>query len=376
MTNETAITTPCIAYLEDYTAGRVTERERFLSAGVVLERQGAVLQFSGIGFAPGAWHGMDGHPTEYKKELIEANIDRFAMKRIKSVKCLHGNRDDMVVGWVTTRELLDGGVVKIGGYVFDVNEIEYLENLVAQNVPIGISPELIAPGRYNSATGMWSSEALDVTGYCFVENPACKVCYVSETKKLSDGSFSGSGDTSPDQLPASGMQNGGRNLGDNKVIVEAELNEYKTFLERQLADGKSLEDAKAAFGKAKAPAVTTVELKEEDRKALADAKTAMDDMRRLAKEDAERQLVGVVDAIKGIDKTFDDKKYLAAFGDNAKAKLDAASAYFATIKHFVETVPETVKNLSSADASNAMDRIAKEDWGVDKFDLDAMAKKI
>lgn len=382
---------------------------------------GNVLYFKGTGLDPGVWTGIDGHTTEYDTGLIQLNAKKFAGKRVKSVKTEHQKSDTDVVGWTTGYKANDKGGVDIEGYIFDSDEILALETMTASGQPIGISPELNAPSEWDATLGWWKAQALDVGAFNFVPNPACKTCWLesTETKNLSGGPVGGVPNqiTTQDQpaecigcalaVKKEGKKGDNRKMGDpGSCPIDLAVTEFKTFLTAEVAKGKSLEESISAYRTLqKTTKETTKETKDDDNeeeeicpkckkpmsKCTCEKKMAFDEelqekLLAAAKTVTEfaaaqtlatqARIVNVVKDIGEVDKTFDSKRFLGALGDgNEAAKLSLLMQYKDSIEHYKATLPEVSRELSKPDQSK-MDQFAKEMFGVDKFDLDAMAKSI
>lgn len=371
---------------------------------------GNVLYFKGTGLDPGVWTGIDGHTTEYDTGLIQLNAAKFAGKRVKTVKTEHKKNDTDVVGWTTGYKANEKGGVDIEGYIFDQDEIFALETMTASGQPIGISPELNAPCEWDATQGWWKAQALDVGAFNFVPNPACKTCWLkeTETKNLSGGPVGGvPNQTSTQAQPAKctkcplteekeGKKGDNRNMGEPGLCpIDLAVTEFKTFLTAEVGKGKSLEESIGAWKtlqkkadeeeeeicpKCKKPmskcTCKKMAIDEElQGKLLAAAKTVTQfaEAQTLA---TQTRIVDVAKEIAEVDKTFDSKRFLGALGDgNEAAKLSLLMQYKDSIEHYKGTIPEPARELSKPDQSK-MDQYAKEMFGVDKFDLDAMAKSI
>ncbi len=359
------------------------------TAGCVeFTKQGKLLEFEAIGFAPGTWHGIDNHPTEYTRELVAANAEKFAMKRLKSMRLsIHGKTDKDVVGWVTTQRLLADGLIAVGGYVFDQEEIEYLETRRLAGQDIGISPEFLAPSTYDPLTKIYKAYALDVTGYSFVGNPACTVCYVGDSRLLSE------------KEKKKDMSNTGG--GIPVELTKEQVEELKTFYNSQLTEGKTFEEIKkglvvvppvpvkptepvvaevvpeplatavatppAVIPGATAPAAIPAALDEASQLRLNEAIEAVGKIdkwemtQRLLAATGVEKLVG---EIKEMDATFDSERMLAHFGDDPYVKTAFLKDYMAQRKHDIESIPELERQLTGAVEDDKMKEFAK-DFGVE-----------
>ncbi len=343
------------------------------AAGCIeFNKQGDVLQFEAVGFAHGTWKGIDGHETEYTRELVADNADKFAMKRIKSMRLsLHGKTDKDVVGWVTTQRLLADGNVAISGYVFDQEEITFLEQRRLAGEDIGVSPEFMAPSTYDPQTNIYKAYSLDVTGYSFVGNPACKVCYVGDSRLLSK------------KEKNKDMTNTGE--GIPVELTAEQVEELKTFYNSQLTEGKTFEELKeanfaipavvveevatpppAALPGAATPAAIPAVLDEASQLRLNAAIEAADKIDKW--EESQRALAAtevetLVGEIKEMDATFDSERMLAHFGDDPYLKTAFLKDYQAQRKHDIESIPEVERNLASPIEETEMKGLA-ESFGV------------
>lgn len=350
---------------------------RFLSSCIRFEKQGNVLHFTGIGFQHGSWHGIDGHPTTYSEELVRENADSFAMKRIKSGRLsVHGKTDKDVVGWVTTKKLLSNGMVKVSGVVMDQEEIEFIMAKQVAGIDIGISPEFMAPSNYDPHTRMYTAYALDVTGYCFVDNPACKVCYVGDTRLLSEKK------ETKKHMSSTG-----------KELTPEQLEEINTFYTGQLAEGKTFEEIKAANfavpatvvnnvvapvepvvaqpapipGAPVAPAAPAAVLSDEDNtrlNAAIEAGKKVDGWEANQRLLAEDQVTEKVAEIKKLDATFNAERMLAHFGEDPYKKLAFLTDEIASKKHFLESLPEPARELAGPVGDDKIRELAG-DFGVE-----------
>ena len=390
----------------------MTDERRVMTEGEVLfTKVGGTMYFQGTALNPGVWTGKDQHTTEYSAALIQANAAKFAPKKIKTISTDHEQQASDVVGWTTGFKGNNEGGVDIEGYVFDEDEVFRLEKMIASGQPIGISPELKAPSTMDATKGWWIAQELDVVAFDFVPNPACKTSFVKSTeiRNLSGGPVGGFVPQVPN--PGSGEESGqGDNpkMGDetgevpktfkealaifegHKDLSDAEKSvyEFSAFLSKSMKEGKTLEESISAWkelGKEPkkpeekpegTPAEVKVELMNPEvaEKLLQAAATVTEfaEAQRLA---TVGNITKVVGEIKEIDKTFDDVRFLAAIGAGKEAaKLDLLMQYKGSIEHYKSTIPETRRVLSGDELGSKLDALAKQYFGADKYDIDAMAK--
>jgi hypothetical protein len=122
--------------------------------------------------------------------------------------------------------------------------------------------------------------------------------------------------------------------------MTAEMKEYTAFMEKTMKEGKTLLQAVEAWATVHKPKeeanADTPGVPEE----LKPVMSRLEALEKAKLEEVKVQLAAAVAEVKKVDPTFDEKKFLAPFGENVGASIMAINVYMETVKHLKETLPE------------------------------------
>lgn len=159
------------------------------------------------------------------------------------------------------------------------------------------------------------------------------------------------------------------------VKMSAEMEEYTTFVEGKMKEGKTLLQSIDMWKEAHTP--------EDIVNTPVTPKELQPIMSRLAaleagkKQEVAVQLSALIVEAKKVDPTFDDKKFLTPFGDNTAGAIMAVTTYMETVKHLKETLPEiqTQMHLGTNDAiATHRKELTKSMFGTD--DIEKVVKEL
>lgn len=137
-----------------------------------------------------------------------------------------------------------------------------------------------------------------------------------------------------------------------KAEMSAEMQEYVTFIDGKMKDGKTLAQSVEDWKEAHKLEGTTIVGKPTTPDELKPLMSRLEALENLKKEEIKVQLSALVVEVKKVDPSFDEKKFMVPFADNTPAAMQAVSVYMETVKHFKETLPElqTQMHLGTNDA--------------------------
>jgi len=129
------------------------------------------------------------------------------------------------------------------------------------------------------------------------------------------------------------------------VKMSAEMEEYTTFIDKTMKEGKTLLQSIDLWKEAHKPETEQPGISEELKKAVTPLMARLEALETVKKQEIAVQLSALVAEVKKVDPTFDDKKFTAPFGENTAGAMMAVTTYMETVKHLKETLPEVEAKL-------------------------------
>jgi len=138
--------------------------------------------------------------------------------------------------------------------------------------------------------------------------------------------------------------------------MSAEMKEYVTFIEGKMKGGKTLQQSVEEWTLEHKPKTeTTPSTEPKVSEELKPVMSRLEALENAKKEEIKVLLAAAIAEVKKVDPSFDEKKFLASFGENTGASIVAINTYMETVKHFKETLPEvqTQMHLGTSDSAIA-----------------------
>lgn len=141
------------------------------------------------------------------------------------------------------------------------------------------------------------------------------------------------------------------------VKMSAEMEEYTAFITKEMAANKTLMQAVEAWTQVHKPAAVippVLGAVPVIPKELEPVMARLEKLEKSKQEEVKVQLAAAIAEAKKVDSTFDDKKFLAPFGDNPELAIGAIGVYMEAVKHVKETLPEVEAKMHLGDQNTIM----------------------